>query len=111
MFPALDSIHSDLAAITKRKRAGLSCCFVFFFRACTLNAHAVDALSCTQSCFICVLRRKNKMLTKQTHIVKPNSLTIQTSAELLLIVLLYCVSLGDHNPRIFPIPASSATAF
>ena len=71
---------------------------VFFFSACTLNAHTVDALSSTQSCFVCVLRRNNKMLTKETRLVKFNSLTIQTFAKLLLAALLYCVSLGIPLP-------------
>ena len=54
----------------------------------------------TQSCSICVLRRKNRMLTKQTHMVEFNSSTIQTYAESLLVALLYCVSFGDRNTRI-----------
>ena len=53
-----------------------------------------------RACGICVLRRKNKMLTKQTHVVKFNRSPIQTFAELLLAALLPCASFGDRNPRI-----------
>ena len=63
-------------------------------------SHFTFFLSNTQSCSICVLRRKNRMLTKQTHMVEFNSSTIQTYAESLLVALLYCVSFGDRNTRI-----------
>ena len=63
-------------------------------------SHFTFFLSDTQSCSVCVLRRKNRMLTKQTHMVEFNSSTIQTYAESLLVALLYCVSFGDRNTRI-----------
>ena len=50
---------------------------------------------------------KNKMLTKQTQMVKLNSLTMQKCAELLQAALLCCVSVGDCNPRISFLPMHS----
>ena len=65
--------------------------------AATLNAPTVGKLSSTLwvSCLVCVLRRKSKIVTNQTRMVKFNFLTIQTSQELWLAALLYSVPFGN----------------
>ena len=67
----------------------------------------VFSVGADYSLCVCVLQRRSKILMKQSHMVKLNVLTIQTSEELLLAALVYCVSFGDRNPRIPFVPTHS----
>ena len=89
--------------ITKRKHASSACLIlpVFLFSVYALSARTVDALSNTRSCFVCVVRRKNEILNNQTHMVKFNSLTIQTAEELSLAAV-FCVFWGLQSQDPFP---------
>ena len=51
--------------------------------------------------------RQTPSSTKQTRMVKFNSLRILPSEELLLAAWLYCMSFGEHNPRIPFLPMHS----